>query len=218
MRKAAIIIVLSVAGILAAYLFYYYSDPNIINEDYLSSEAYTTLQDNIQYERDSLADREAVLQEVVKQMLVQKSRYRLGLPYRLDSLVLDSVLKKENRLSLPDLRIMPSDVNDYTFYGLHIFEGEHYSALLSLIEMPGVYRDLEVGLTTVREGNIIDTALIGRYEHNLSATTHSEIIINTDHEIRIKVNKTRLYPFKQEQSVNYQYRIAKNGKIESNIL
>lgn len=217
MKKTAIIIVLLFAAGLAAYR-YYYADPNIVNEEYLSSENYKTLQDDIQYERNTIADREAILQEVVKQMLVQRSRYRHGLPYHLDSLILDSVLNSENRLSLPDLRIMPSDYKNYNFYGLQILEGENYSALLSLIEMPGIYRDIEVGLTTIRDGNIIDTALIGRYGKNLSATTHSEIYIDADHDIRVRMNKSRQYPFKQEHYVSYQYQITKDGKIISSIL
>jgi len=217
MKKIAIIIVILSAVILAAYRFYY-ADPNIVDGDYISSETYKALQKDIEYEKQSTADRKAVLQVVVRQMLAETNKFQKGLPYRLDSLALDSALKPENRLSIPDMRIMPSDFNNYNFYGLNIFEGENYMAVLSVIELPGVYRDLEVGLTTVRNGEIVDTALIGRYKKNLTEKSSAEISIESGNDIRVRLNKSRSYPFKQNQNVTYRYRITKDGMIESNIL
>lgn len=217
MKKITFIAILFFAAGFAAYRFYY-ADPNIVDGDYISSKTYKALQDDIEYEKKSIADRESVLQLVVRQMLAEPDKFQQGLPFYLDSLALDSVLKTGNRLSIPDLRIMPSDFNNYNFYGLAIFGGETYTAVLSVIELPGVYRNLEVGLTTVKDGEIIDTALIGRYEKNITMSTDSEIYINSDSEIRVQMNKSRFYPFKQNQNFNYRYRIAKEGRIKSNVL
>lgn len=217
MKKSVTIFVILAVGILGAYLWYH-ADPNIVDEEYISSDSYKALQQNIDYEKDSIVDRQMILQEVVKQMLVKEAVFQRELPYRLDSLSLDTVLNFRNRLSIPKTNLKSTGSNEYTFYGLTIFESEEYRALLSLIELPGIYRNLEVGLTTIRDGEIVDTALIGRYEKNITEKTHSEIYIGADKEIRVKLDKIRFYPFEQEKSIQYRYLIANDGRIESSIL
>lgn len=217
MKKYAIVILLFAAAILAVYQWYY-ADPNIIDEEYISSDSYQVLQQNIAFEKSKITDRETVLKKVVQKMLARDAAFQRTLPYRLDSLALDSVMKDENRLSIPEFRIKPSDLSEYTFYGLTIFESEEYRALLSLIELPGVYRDLEVGLTTVRDGEIIDIAMVGRFQRNISLETHTEIYIGNEREIRVKVDQSRFYPFEQDKSVRYRYLIANDGRIEYSIL
>ena len=217
MKKSAFLLVL-LAAVMLGFYQWYSTDPNIIDEDYISSEEYRKLQQNIAFERSKIADRDTVLKLVVKHMLANDTAFQQRLPYRLDSLALDRIMSNENSLSIPELRIQPSDLSNYTFYGVTILEGEDYRALLSLIELPGVFRDLEVGLTTVRDGEIIDRALIGRYEKNLSTEIHSEIFIGTDNEIQVKVEKSRFYPFEQEKRADYRYRIASDGRIVSTVL
>lgn len=217
MNKNATVIILLCAALLAAYLWFF-ADPNVVDEDYISSDSFKKLEQNIDYERDSVADRETVIRDVVNQMIQNQSLIQKKLPFRLDSLALDSVLNPQNRLSIPGVRSMPSGSGEYHFYGLIILEGENYRALLSLVELPGIYRDLEVGLTTVIDGQIVDKALIGRYEKNLTEKTYTEIYINENHEIRVEVDKQRFYPFEQEKRVSYRYVINRDGNIESSIL
>lgn len=216
MKKVAITIALLAAAGLVAYHIYY-ADPNIVNDSYLNSDRYRTLEKNIENEKSQKGDKEKVLRLVVRRMMDETNRYSQRLPYYLDSLALDSVMVPENRLATSQIQTEAKNFKEYKFYGLNVFQADNYMAILSLTELPGVYRNIEVGLVTARGSEIIDIELIGRFEKNLKEITSSEVRIDTNKNIQVIMNKYRLYPVRQSQTVNYGYSITKDGTIEEKI-
>ncbi|MGK7368719.1 MAG: hypothetical protein ACNS64_00785 [Candidatus Halalkalibacterium sp. M3_1C_030] len=213
MKKVAITIALLAAAVLVAYQIYY-ADPNIVNESYLNSNRFRTLEKNIENEKSRKGDKEKVLRLVVQGMMDETNKYSQRLPYHLDSLALDSVMVPENRLAISEIQSGAKNFEDYKFYGLQVFQADNYKAVLSLTELPGVYRNIEIGLVTARGSEIIDIELIGRFEKNLKEITSSEVRIDTNKNIQVRMNKYRLYPVRQSQKINYGYTISKDGIIE----
>lgn len=216
MKKVVYITIILAAALLAG-LYYYTADPNIVDEDYLETEKFRSLEKRIENEKEKIRDREAVLLMVARQMLVEPDKYQQGLPGHIDSHDLDSVMVPANKLSLDDFRIMPPDFKNYSFYGWSIFEGKHYTGVLSLIKLPGVYKNIEVGLATVRDSSIIDVVLIARYEKNPTEEITTTLYFKEDFSIEAVIEKDRSYPVEQKNTVIYRYNISDDGVIETTV-
>lgn len=214
MKKAIISIALLAVSVLAAYQIYF-DDPNIVDDTYLNSERYRALEKNIEKEKSKRGDKQKVLVMLVREMMNETNSYTQRLPYHLDSLALDTVMIPENRLAISEIQADATNFKSYEFYGLKVFEADKYKAILSLTELPGVYRDIEIGLITTMGSNIIDIELIGRFEKNLKEITSSEVHIDTNKNIQVRMKKYRLYPVSQSQTVVYSYRITEDGIIEA---
>lgn len=111
MKKVAFVAVLLAAVILAGYLFFF--SGSVVDEAYLRSEEYRTLQRQIEQEKDEIKDRESALMAVVQKMLAQPDRYNKGVPFRLDTLALDSLMISDNKITTGAL----NDYNNYRFMG-----------------------------------------------------------------------------------------------------
>lgn len=216
MKKVVLIIVLLAAALLAG-LYYYTADPNIVDEDYLETEKFRLLEKSIENEKNKIGSREALLHVVVRQMLAEPDKYQQDLPDHFDSHDLDSVMVPANKLSLDDFRITPPGFTNYSFYGWIIFQGNNYTGVLSLIKLPGVYKNIEVGLTTVRDSSIIDVVLIARYEKNPTEEITTNLYIKEDFSIKAVIEKARIYPVEQKNTVIYRYSISDDGVVETTV-
>ncbi len=207
MKKVAFVAVLLAAVILAGYLFFF--PGSTVDEAYLRSEEYRTLQRQIEQEKDEIKDRESALMAVVQKMLAHPEKYHQGVPFHLDTLAMDSLMISENKITIEASK----DYENYRFYGLNVFKGENYTGALCLVQLPGGYQNIEIGLATLRDSSVVDVALIGRYTKNVMEHTHTVVLIDEDLNIMTGIEKNRFYPVRQKNTVNYRYTISKKGFI-----
>lgn len=208
MKKVAFATVILAAVSLAGYLFFF--SGSVVDEAYLESEEYRTLQRQIELEKEEIKDRESALRAVVQKMLAHPEKYHRGIPFRLDTLTLDSLMIPENKITIEASK----EYENYLFYGLNIFKGESYTGALCLVQLPGGYQNIEIGLATTRDSSVVDVALIGRYTKNVMEHTHTELLIDEELNIKTGIKKNRFYPVSQKNTVNYRYTISKQGFIK----
>lgn len=207
MKKAAFVAVLLAAATVAGYLYFF--SGSVVDEAYLESDEYRSLQNQIEREKDGIKDRESVLMAVVQKMLARPDKYRRGVPFHLDSLALDSLMIPENKITIE----VSNEFENYRFYGINIFYGKGFNGALALVQLPGGYQNIEIGLVTFRDTSVVDVALIGRYTKNVMENTHTELLVDKDLNIKAGIEKVQLYPVAQENTVHYQYTISKRGFI-----
>lgn len=207
MKKVAFFAILLAAATLAGYLLFF--SGSVVDEGYLKSEEYRTLQRQIEQEKDEIKDRESALMAVVQKMLAHPDKYHQGVPFRLDTLALDSLMIPENKITIEASK----DYENYRFYGLNIFKGENYTGALCLVQLPGGYKNIEIGLATLRDSSVVDVGLIGRYTKNVMEHTHTKLLVDGDLNINATIEKNQFYPVSQKNTVNYRYTISKQGFI-----
>ena len=207
MKKVAFVAVLLAAVILAGYLFFF--SGSTVDEAYLKSEEYRKLQRQIEREKNGIKDRESVLKAVVQNMLTHPEKYQQGVPFHLDSLALDTLMIPENKITIE----ATNEYENYRFYGLNIFHVEDYKGAFALVQLPGGYQNIEIGLATFRDSAVVDIALIGRYTKNVMENTHTELFVDENLNINASIEKVQHYPVSQKNTVNYLYTISKQGFI-----
>lgn len=207
MKKAVFVAVLLAAATIVGYQLFF--SRSAVDEAYLESEEYRSLQRQIEQEKDEIKDRESALMAVVQKMLAHPDKYHQGAPFRLDTLALDSLMIPENRIGIEASK----DYENYRFYGLNIFKGGNYTGALCLVQLPGGYQNIEIGLATLRDSSVVDVALIGRYTKNVMEHTYTVVLIDEDLNIMTGIEKNRFYPVRQKNTVNYRYTISKQGFI-----
>lgn len=218
--KKTVFITAVLAAVLAAGYAYYTSDPNIVDESYIGSEGYRALEKQMESDQEAYRNSNSTLLAAIHRTLAIEETNRVPLPLNvsLDSVTVDTLLDKSRKIRMDENRLLSSEFQNAGFYRWFSFKTRDYTGILTLISLPGMYPNIEAGLTTVRDSTIIDGAMIGRFQKNLSELVITDIFFNSPAEIVTTVQKTRYYPVEQNNSVTYRYTISEDGIIEMSVL
>lgn len=217
MKKAVLGIALFIALLLAGFLLFF-SSQQVVDEDYLKSEKYQSLKNNIEREKETNRDEKSVFHAVVEKMLANESNYSRNLPLRIQPTAIDSFPEANEKIALGNIRIENSRYHNYSFYGILAANKEKFNAVVFLMVLPGVYKKNRMILVTAQNSSILDMATIGQYDKNITEEVNTDLFIDEDLYIRAEMNKLRFYPIQQSTTVHYRYSISKKGNINVTVL
>lgn len=212
MNKA--ILILSSCAVLFLFLGIYFfgSDPNIIDENYISSKEYQSLQAQIDGNRRATIQKEELLNLVAIKILSGGTSPDRRLPYILDSLNIDSLGVLDNKIRLDFSGVKPDEFKNLSFYRVLAMSKENTDFVFFLMQHPGIYKEIDIVLATVKDSSVVDMKSVGSFRKNLAEETTSTVRISRDH-IETKVEKLRFYPVEQHNVIHYRYTVANDGFI-----
>lgn len=212
MNKA--ILILSSCAVLFFFLGIYFfgPDPNIIDENYISSKEYQSLQAQIDDNRRTTIQKEELLNLVAIKILSGGTSPDRRLPYILDSLSIDSLGVPDNKIRLDFSGVKPDEFKNFSFYRALAMSKENTDLVFFLMQHPGIYKEIDIVLATVKDSSVVDMKSVGSFRKNLAEEITSTILINRDH-IETKVEKLRFYPVEQHNVIHYRYTVANDGFI-----
>lgn len=216
MKKLLIPVILLAAAILTGLLFF--SDPNIVDQDYISSKKYEELEDKLEKSKSENKSQEWVLKQFALKLSRNSNNYRRELPIRLDSVSVDSILSLNKKINLGDNYTGQQFSINNNYYGVLVFEEGGIKSVFLLMESKGLYKDIDILLATISDSKVVDLESIGSFGKNISEETTSIIHIGKNNLIRTTVNRKRFYPVSQQNESNYIYKIKPDGYISSQIL
>ena len=217
MKKVAVIIVLLAA--VSSVGFYLITSPQkTIDEDYIKSEKYQSLSNKIESEKDRIRDEKSLFPIIAEEMLANQNSYSPTLPFRFKPASVASLPGSLHKIIFNEYRFEDSKFKNHKFYGLLASDSKSYSAVIFLMEAPGVYKNIRMILVTVDDSSVLDVATIGQYEKNITEKVNTELNIDKNLNIKTSMDKIRFYPVRQSNTVNYRYAISKVGAIEVTVL
>lgn len=216
MKRLLIPVMVLSAAILAAFLLF--SDPNVIDQDYISSSEYEDLEHELEKNKSQNKTEETALKQLILELALNSSGYSRKLPIRLDSISVDSILSRNGKIDIGDKYTGQSSFTNNNYYSVLILEEGEIHRVLFLVESKGLYKDIDLLLATTSDSAIVDLESIGSFEKNISEEVYSIIHIESNSLIRTTVIKNRFYPVNQQNKTNYRYEIGPDGHINSRVL
>lgn len=217
MMKKVIIITALFAAALFASICFYNPDRNVIDEDYILSKEYQSLEKQFGENKTGNRDKESILSLVAREILADTIKYNHPLPWHIDSLAIESIMGAKNKIHLNNSEVGQTEFGSYDFYGVLTLAEDNISVVLFLMKRPGVYKDIDVVLASVEDSLIVDIKSIGRYEKNIEEETTSTIQIDENQSIKTKTVKIRSYPVRQKNIIHYSYTVSNDGIIEVSV-
>lgn len=206
------------AAVLVTAWLLYDPDRNVIDEEFVQSESYKSLQQQLEDEKTEFRKRESVVNLVIQRMYDDTLELQQSLPVRLDSLSLDTLLVEKYKIPIYRDEVSSSEFTAFSFYRLQRFNIGDLTTMLFFMERPGVYRNVGLVLATVKDSEVVDTELIGEYKKNISEEVKGIVAMKGNSIFKSTLTRTRFYPVVQKNVVAYRYIIAKDGTIESQVI
>lgn len=195
----------------AAVAIWYFQNDAVIDEQYLSTDRYRQLQQQLDEERSRYRVANRDINEVFETLIFSEESRRLELPFRLDSLSLDQYMGDSTRLPVDSRRL--DDYNGRAdYYNPGLVSRDSIDIIFLIVEIPSVYRNIEVWMATHHDGALVDVEGVAQFKNTIADRIHSELLVDEE-GIEVAVQRLRKYPFRQESEGRYRYRIDGEGKI-----
>ena len=219
MKKIGIVITLLLLGA-GGIWFWHDPDRNVIDDEFTKSEEFQLLNKQWEEEKRSAGERESAISLLVKQMLSQTGFDERTLPVRLDSVSISALLTEESKIPLGRNHALFSQLSAESIYRYGRIQLNGVSALLFLVKAPGVYRDVDMLLATVKDSSLVDLELILQYRKNLTEEVSGEAVFEgqSNNIIIATIDNQRFYPVEQNNTITYRYAIKEDGNIETQIV
>jgi len=220
MKKIGIVFMLLVVSA-AAFWLLYDPDRNVIDDEFMQSEEYRSLHKQWEENKASTidSDKELALAHLVTYLLSHTGEMEGTLPVRLDSVSLQSLLSDESKIPPDRDQLFFSKLSAESIHTYGRIQLNDLSALLFLVQKPGVYQDVDMLLATVKDSALVDVELLLEYRKNLAEEVSGEAFFEngSNNIIQVTVNKRRFYPVEQTNTIRYRYTIKEDGNIETQL-
>ncbi len=193
------------------YLLFYY-DPAVIDEAYISTEAFRSLENKLETEENQEKEIENVLKEVAADMLRDPAIPEFSLPY---TQKLDASASEGDPPLLNRMIRTPHGSRKYGFRGIGRSVHDTLSLLWYTARGPAPHREMDFILATARGETIADVQKVATFRKTISEEITGRLQIDSDLSIRVEVRRIRYYPIRQEYRSNYRYTIGQAGRISS---
>lgn len=215
MAKSKVVLYAALLAVVVAGIWYFQNSA-VIDEQYLSTDRYRQLQQQMDEEQSRYRAANRDINEVFETLILSEDSRRLELPFRLDSLSLDKYMSDSTRLPVDSRRLDDYD-GRAAYYNPGLVSRDSIDIIFLIVKIPSVYRNIEVWMATHHDGILVDVEGVAQFKNTIADRIHSELLVDGE-GIEVTMQRLRKYPFRQQSEGRYRYHIDGEGKISEEIL
>lgn len=189
-------------------------DPGpVIDDSYLQSDQYRTFQDKVEKEHKEMVDRQTLVQELILKMHEAEGLPEWGLPIHINTERLEHWANAMEPVILRDPGFTGSEAVHNRYIPAGLVRQDSLTVLLFLVRRSTMYKDMQLYMATIRDGQVQDVAPIAEYRYDLSIRSIPEVTIRKDLTITSVMERMTNYPIRQENTSTWHFRVEQNGNI-----
>jgi len=201
-KRNYLIFFFAVGGVIAA-VWFIMADDAAVDTKYLQSEEFEKLDEDLKKE---IRNNAPSLKEYIVNLIEKDQLSVLELPFEMDSVTIrELMVRHDEKNKTGSYRAENYPVGYIPFDSL--------KTVLLIRKKPGIYPHIEIVLATVVRNSLIDTRMVGQIKKTLAETVNTKLYINSEREVRSKMNRRINYPIRQENIETNYYTIHPSGKI-----
>ena len=201
MDKVRSFIFISVLGGLIYFGFIYDWDQGVINDDYVASESYQQLEEEIAKEQKSAVSNFEKVRSIIQEVINSNSSKKIKLP--LDDI---TFLKNESDWQ---------NFGDFKYLNIGSLDQDLLKMYFVLIQKPGMYDEAGLIMAAAQNDSLIEFKTIGKFKDSVAEKVKTEIYLKGEYAIGTKIITKRLYPVEQENMSTHLFEITESGEIKS---